>query len=124
MKQPPITLSQFTDAINSLQTASDFQDGLCNYLHNFEHNSHQCCVDLGPLIYPDCSDGLLKLLQVVMHDTDDTIGWWCYDLSFGREWEEGDFEDENGNDIPMQTVQQLYQYLADNYDKEEVTANV
>lgn len=52
---------------------------------------------------------LVDVLQEIYNDTD-TLGWWIYEMEFGTKAKEGSMTDENGNDIPMRTIEDLYQY--------------
>ena len=52
---------------------------------------------------------LVDVLQEMYNDTD-TLGWWIYEMEFGTKAEEGSMTDENGNDIPMRTIEDLYRY--------------
>lgn len=61
---------------------------------------------------PDCSQELLELLRIIMEDEeDDWIGSFCYELDFGRDYEEGSITDADGNDIQLATVKDLYLLL-------------
>ena len=52
---------------------------------------------------------LVDVLQEIYNDTD-TLGWWIYEMEFGTKTKEGSMTDENGNDIPMRTIEDLYRY--------------
>ena len=118
MNNIPISLSQFKDAIAAIQTVSDFKDEFATFVAGFRNTHPRAYIDMDIYSYPDCADTLTNLLEDIMHDKADTIGWWCYELEFGTKWKEGDMEDENGNDIQMGTVEDLYQYLVTNYDED------
>lgn len=124
MNNIPISLAQFKNAIAAIQTVSDFKDDFATFVEGFRNAHPHSYIDMDIYSYPDCADALTNLLENVMHDKADTIGWWCYELEFGTKWKEGDMEDENGNDIPMGTVEDLYQYLVANYEEETSLATV
>ena len=52
---------------------------------------------------------LIDILQRMYNDTD-TLEWWIYDMEFGKNADKGIMTDENGKDIPMHTVDDLYRY--------------
>ena len=52
---------------------------------------------------------LVDILQQVYNDTD-TLSWWIYDMEFGTRAKKGSMTDENGKDIPMGTIDDLYKY--------------
>ena len=61
---------------------------------------------------PTPEDILEKLLSYVFDDEEmDDIGYFCYELDFGKKWHEGMFLDENGNDIPLKDASDLYDLL-------------
>ena len=123
MNNIPISLSQFKNAIAAIQTVSDFKDDFATFVTDFRNAHPRAYIDMDIYSYPDCADALTNLLEDVMHDKADTIGWWCYELEFGTKWKEGDMEDEDGQSIPMGTVEDLYRYLVANY-KEETSPRV
>lgn len=52
-----------------------------------------------------------ELLEECMIDNGEWISYWVYELNYGREWSEGCVQDKNGNDIPLGTAEQLYEFL-------------
>jgi len=43
------------------------------------------------------------------------LDYFIYDLDFGNNWKTGDITDTNGNDIKLQTNEDLYDYLMKTY---------
>lgn len=110
----PISKDDFIESINAIQTTYQFQDGLMNFAHDFEKTHQSTYIDIGCCIFPDCSNALLKLLESLTK-CGDMISYWCYELNFGEDWHEGCVTDKDGNDIPLSTVDDLYNYLANSY---------
>lgn len=52
---------------------------------------------------------LIDVLKRTYNDTD-TLDWWIYEMEFGEKATKGSMSDENGKDIPMRTVEELYSY--------------
>lgn len=69
-------------------------------------------IDIGFL---DCQYeyNFLKLLKTVMDDESDWISYFAYDLEWGKEYHQGDIVDENGNEIKLQTAEDLYDLLTE-----------
>ena len=47
---------------------------------------------------------------------DEASGWipfWLYELDCGKDWEPGSVEDDNGNEIKLQTIQDLWNVLTE-----------
>ena len=53
---------------------------------------------------------VVELLEE-MFNVDDTISWWIYELDYGRKYEGGCIQDEEGNNIDVSTAEKLYDYL-------------
>ena len=56
------------------------------------------------------------LLKDSTNDEDELISFFCYDLDFGKDWQEGCVT-EDGKDIKLQTVDDLYNILLDDEAK-------
>lgn len=61
---------------------------------------------------------VLELLEHIMHDNEDypNIEYFIYELDWGTKWDSGVLTD-NGEDIRLDTVESLYEYLVKNYNK-------
>ena len=56
---------------------------------------------------------IVKVLEYSMEDTENSwISYWMYDLERGRKAEHGTVTEKDGSDIPMKTVDDLYNLLA------------
>lgn len=55
---------------------------------------------------------VIELLQNMFKDND-LIGWWIYELDYGRKFKIGDLID-NGVEIDLSTPEKLYDYLKEN----------
>ena len=57
---------------------------------------------------------VLNILQEVFKDKEnDWIGYFIYDLEFGKKWHKGSIT-VNGKDVPMRNAEELYKILKDN----------
>lgn len=56
---------------------------------------------------------LIDVLKRTYNDTS-TLDWWIYEMEFGSKAVKGAMSDENGKNIPMRTVKDLYHYY-ENY---------
>ena len=103
----------FCKCIRALRRTYKFQDDVCGLIRdiNKKDEDKDMC-DMGAMMYPDCSNALVDLLEVIMDDNEDEwISYFCYELDFGNEWCEGCCTDEKGNDIPLQTIDDLWNVL-------------
>lgn len=97
----------FTEVIEEIKKTYDYQEGLNRY---FEKND----VD-GYLYQPDCICAIMKLLHYIFGEKDknEWISYFCFELNFGRKYKEGSVLDENGKNIPLETVDDLYDILTE-----------
>lgn len=61
-------------------------------------------------------DLVLDMLKRLTHDEFDNISYYIWDTNWGEEWEEGMITDEDGKDIPMKTLKDLYKVLEEQYE--------
>jgi len=99
-----LSLGEFTRYVNAIKKTWDFHDETLKLSQKYD-------CDIGILNTPDCADALLKLLEYVMEDNTDLIGYFCYELNFGRDWREGCITDADGKDVRLSTIEELYKEL-------------
>lgn len=56
---------------------------------------------------------VLKLLENMFNDKE-ILGWWLYELDYGRKFKQGYLKDDEGTDIDVSTAEKLYDYLIKN----------
>ena len=106
-----ITKEQFVEIINRLKEVNDFvyetndrARGLSDAIISDFFNASSLSISH--------EDIVVKLLEN-MFDDKDIIGWWLYELDYGRKFEMGDFKDEDGIEIDVSTPEKLYDYLVE-----------
>ncbi len=72
----------------------------------------------GYLFPPNCVDELVKLLEYVFDDKGEWIEYFIYELDFGTEYHDGDVTEEDKN-IPLATVDDLYDLLISNLERND-----
>lgn len=60
---------------------------------------------------PRLEQDIIDLLVHCMEDEDEWIPYFIFELDFGRRWHEGIVTDEDGNDIKLETIVDLYVLL-------------
>lgn|GEM_PF-1614840 len=58
-------------------------------------------------------DALYLVLEEAMHDTSQWISWWIYEMDYGEKAKKGSVT-MNGKDIPVKTIDDLYNLLTEN----------
>lgn len=107
MNKEIISRELFTEIIEEIRKVYDYQEGLNKY---FEKND----VD-GYIYQPDCMCATIKLLHFIFgeKDIDEWISYFCFELNFGRKYTDGAVVDENGKNIPLATIDDLYNLLTE-----------
>ena len=108
-----ITKKEFCDAISELKRNEEFIDKLNDVFREF--NSDNAIYSSG------LEDAIVRILENIFDD--DKNGWisyWIWELNFGETYEEGDVKDENNNNIPLRTAEELYDFLVKSMENNNV----
>ncbi len=62
-------------------------------------------------------DLTLTLLKELVNDKYGDIDYFIYELEWGKKWYVGCVTSEDGKDIPMATIKDLYNFLKENYGR-------
>lgn len=65
----------------------------------------------GYVILPDTNFLLVTTLEKMYEDDSGWISYFCWDLEFGGKYEPGMIKESNGNEIKLQTPEDLYNLL-------------
>ena len=63
------------------------------------------------------TDTVMRLLGTMFCDTDDDIGYFCYERDYGRDWPAGCYTDAEGNDVDLSDAGKLYDHLVSHMDE-------
>lgn len=103
-----ITKMQFVDIINKLKEVNDFVNEtndrarkLSDAVMSDFFNAQSLSISHENIV--------VELLEDMFNDSD-LIGWWLYELDYGRKFKMGDLVD-NGVEIDLSTSEKLYDYL-------------
>ena len=64
--------------------------------------------------FPTGADNIIELLSILMDDKYEWIDYWIYELDFGRRADDLVCEDDEGNIIPLHTVEDLWALINQN----------
>ena len=56
-------------------------------------------------------DQLIKILEIEMNDEDNWIGYFCYELDFGKDYKEGSITEKDDSIIDLSNASKLYDFL-------------
>lgn len=103
-----ITKMKFVDIINKLKEVNDFVNEtndrarkLSDAVMSDFFNAQSLSISHENIV--------VELLEDMFNDSD-LIGWWLYELDYGRKFKMGDLVD-NGVEIDLSTSEKLYDYL-------------
>lgn len=103
-----ITKMHFVDIINKLKEVNDFVNEtndrarkLSDAVMSDFFNAQSLSISHENIV--------VELLEDMFNDSD-LIGWWLYELDYGRKFKMGDLVD-NGVEIDLSTSEKLYDYL-------------
>lgn len=68
----------------------------------------------GNIYPPMCTETVIDLLEFIFNDKNQWISYWIFELEFGKRYEDGDVKDADGSNIPLKTVEDLYDLLVRN----------
>lgn len=107
----------FIEIIEDIKKVYYFQENMNSF---FRENGAD-----GYIFTPDCTGSVLKLLHSIFSDTDkdEWISYFCFELEFGTKWKPGTIT-ENGKDIRLGTIDDLYNLLCPETEGEEKSANM
>lgn len=105
-KNSPLSLEDFEKIMGRIIETWNYQDSLNTF---FRENNVE-----GYIIQPDCIDVTIDLLEHIMEDEGGWISYFCWDLDFGKCYEDGSVLDADEKPIRLATVQDLYNLLVQN----------
>ena len=99
------TKEQFCKLMNSCRDAFLKEEKLNSALYDVDPGNALCL--------PTQQNVILSYLKEVFNDENEWVYYFACDLEYGRAWRPGMITDD-GKDIPMKTVEELYDLLIQN----------
>ena len=103
MRDKLMSEKTFCETMREIKESWDYIDNL----NDFFRKNH---VD-GYLWQPNCIDTALDLLKFIFCDDGDWIGYYAYELYWGKKYKPGCVVSRNGTDIVLKSPEDLYQLL-------------
>lgn len=101
-----MTRENFKEVMTRIKKVWEFEDELSNFYHS--HSVDYCCDT------PNCIDVAIDLLGYIFQDESEWILYYVYELYWGRDYQDGDVKDKDGNVIPFKSLDDLYNMLEEN----------
>jgi hypothetical protein len=105
-----LSKKEFVEIINRLRDSSDLVDQVDELFSNSRENV-ECDFCNGASLQISHESTVVLLLQKLLRDTGDDIGYFIYELDYGRKYEPGMITDVDGHDIDFSSAEKLYDYL-------------
>ena len=96
----------FCEVMNGYKSMFDFTDEMNELFDKYK-------VD-GNIYPPLCTSTVIDLLEFIFNDENQWINYWIFELEFGKDYKDGDAKDADGSNIPLKTVEDLYELLVRN----------
>lgn len=106
-----ITKKHFVNIINHLKEVNDFVNET-NARAKRLHDSIISDFFNASSLSISFEDDLVNVLEDMFNTN--LIGWWLYELDYGRKFEIGYLEEKNGDKPDLSTAEKLYDYLVEN----------
>ena len=98
-----LSKEKFIATINGLKEYDNFEIELNDLIRKYGE---------GYMILSDVSSLLIKTLEKMYEDCDNGwISYFCWEIEFGGKYEPGMIKDYHGNEIKLQTPEDLYDIL-------------
>lgn len=97
-----LSKEKFISTINGLKKYDNFENELNDLIRKYGE---------GYVILSDVSFLLIDTLEKMYEDDNGRISYFCYELEFGRKYEPGMIKESNGDEIKLQTPEDLYNLL-------------
>lgn len=104
-----LSKKEFVEIINELKEVNDFVDETNEKARTLKDAIRSDFFNAMSLSISH-ENTVLKLLEKIFEDRD-IIGWWLYELDYGRKYKKGCIQDSNGKNIDVSTAEKLYDYL-------------
>jgi hypothetical protein len=95
-----IKKEQFLDM---MQTVEDYWD--------WDSQLYDLGVEIDSVPLTRMLSDFIDALKILVNDKDDMIEYYCWELEFGKRWQPRMVIDSNGEDIPVASAEDLWNYL-------------
>lgn len=105
-----ISKEKFTEHMERIRNYMDFDDKLNELLRNYRHMFVDDIEIMLPTVF---LVDTVNLLELVTADDAEWIAYFIFELDFGRSWKPGTVTAQDGTDIPLDTIDDLWNLLVE-----------
>jgi len=117
MEYNGLTFEYFKECLKDVEDLMDLNDSVGDLIGRYGQTHGEEFCDFG---FPTNVSHIVMLLSILLHDTNDWIGYWCFERDFGKRTDLGDVTGEDGTIYPLETAEQLWNLLATERREREV----
>ena len=110
-----ISKEKFVEIINRLRDYNDLQNKIDDLFKDNIDNRERDFINAGSICIGH--ESVVVYLLENMFDTD-MIGYFIYELDYGKKYKAGCVLDENMNEIDLSTAEKMYDYLVQDIESE------
>jgi len=103
---------KFIEFMKRLRKAEDIVDDLNKAFRKLDRDFNFLSLSLHSTL-------IVEVLREALHDTENEIEYFIYELDWGEKWKKGCVTDKDGNDIALKNLNDLYNFLVMNIKEEE-----
>lgn len=107
MNNLSISFDDFKKYIMAVKNVFEFQEDIFSVSNKFNKTSS----DETEICFPTLSSEVVSLLSKITKDNAGWIEYWIFELNFGEKYKDGTVKDENGNNIPLKTIEDLWAFI-------------
>lgn len=111
-----ISKKEFCRIINRLRNYDDLQKKINNLFDDWIDNRENDFCNAGSICIGH-ETVVVDLLKDIFQDDTDLLGWWLYELDYGRAFTIGAIVEEDGSKPDLTTPEKLYDYLVRGMEK-------
>ena len=108
MEYNGLTFDYFRQCLKEIEDLYTLNDDIAHKLFEYGQRHGDYC----EFYYPTNAATVVALLQILLHDKNDWISYWCFERDFGKRIDMGPITGEDGTIYPFETVEQLWDLLA------------
>lgn len=103
-----ISKEKFTGFMKHICNYLDFDDNLNGLLRNYRHIFSDDIEIILPTVF---LVDTVNLLELVTADEEEWISYFVFELDCGKSWKPGAVTNQDGTDIPLGTIDDLWRQL-------------
>lgn len=100
-----MTFDQFKRFVETLDVFFEREEQLSKALEPFNDSSTVI------VFCPEVPNTIVTYIQELFNDKGEWFTYWYYDLESGKSYKDGNITDEDGKNIVLKTVEDIYNFL-------------